>query len=89
MSMPFGGHPTFVQYIAWAISQGCRVQSGIAQTPDGKVEKLTKIDAPNGKWVTAVGIDQRDFLVPTMIAWLDRRLGMKSPFFSIDPGPEN
>jgi hypothetical protein len=89
MPAPFGGHPLFLQYLQWATGQGCKVQSGIQSAPNGKVERLTKISAPSGRWVIAVGIDQREFLVPTMIAYLDRRLGLKSPFFSIDPGPES
>ncbi len=29
MAFPFGGHPTFSDYLQWAISQGCTVKSGI------------------------------------------------------------
>jgi hypothetical protein len=86
MSSPFGGHPTLGQYIAWARSQGCNVQSGYATTVDGHVEPLTKISAPpNGKrWVIEVGTGQNEYLTPTRVAQLDRRLGLKSPWFSID-----
>jgi hypothetical protein len=62
------------------------VNSGIGVTTDGRPFPITRIVSPNGKWVVEAGTAQSDFLVPTTIARLDRRLGLKSPFFSIDPG---
>ena len=29
MAFPFGGHPTFGEYLAWARERGCVVHSGI------------------------------------------------------------
>lgn len=85
MSTPFGGHPTFAQYIGWAIKQGLDVKSGVAQNADGDTDRVTVISSQDGKrWVVVVGIDQREFLVPTTIAQFDRRLGIESPWFSID-----
>ncbi len=84
-AFPFGGHPQFADYCDWALQQGCKVQSGYTVTPDGKTMSVTRITAPSGKWVYEVGTQQGEFLVPTTIARLDRRLGLKSPFFSIDP----
>jgi hypothetical protein len=84
MSAPFGGHPTFGQYIQWALKQGCSVEYGYATSPNGQVERLTKISSPDGKrWVIEVGTGQAEYLVATRISQLDRRLGMKSPWFSI------
>lgn len=85
MSLPFGEHPTFAQYLSWAISQGCTVRSGYATTEDGRAEGATLIASADGtRWVVEVGTGQRERLHPTAVARLDRRLGMKSPFFSID-----
>jgi hypothetical protein len=84
MSTPFGGHPTFGQYIQWAITQGCAVQSGYATSPGGQVERLTKISSPDGRrWAIDVGTAQTEYLTATRIAQLDRRLGIKSHWFSI------
>ena len=48
-AFPFGGYPTFAQYIDWAISRGCKVQVGVdTQRSIG----VTKIISPDGeKWV--------------------------------------
>jgi hypothetical protein len=80
MSFPFGGHPTFSAYIAWAKTQGCIVQSGYSRHTAGRPVSLTKIVAPNGRWVIEVGTLGGEYLVPTTIDRLDRRLGIISPF---------
>lgn len=77
-SFPFGGHPTFAQYIEWAVSQGCTVQSGVDSQQS---MSLTKIVAPSGKWAIVAGILPSERLVPTTIGMLDRRLGIISPWF--------
>jgi hypothetical protein len=80
MAFPFGGHPTFAQYLQWAINQGCTVESGV----DTKHSiSLTKIAAPSGKWAIESGLLPTDFLVPTTIGRLDRRLGLVSPWFAL------
>jgi hypothetical protein len=89
MSTPFGGHPTFAAYIAWAESQGCTVKQGIANGTDGRPYSVTQIVAPGGKeWVTEVGMQHGDYLVPTTISRLDRRLGLRSPFTAF-PHPDD
>ena len=84
MAYPFGGHPTFAHYLVWAADQGCKIRQGATFASDGKAYSVTIIAASSGKWVVEVGTQHNDFLVPTTIARLDRRLGMESPFFSID-----
>ena len=84
MAFPFGGHPTLGAYIAWAVKeQGCSVQSGYSTGPDGKAHSLTKIQAPSGKRVIIVGLKHSERLEPTKVAYLDRRLGVRSPYFSM------
>lgn len=85
MSAPFGGHPTFGQYLAWALEQGCDVKQGVVPAGQGQAYGITKIVAPSGKLVIDVGTQHKEPLAPTTIARLDRRLGLTSPFFSIDP----
>ena len=83
MSAQFGGHPTFAQYCAWAQSQGCTIKQGVGAGEDGRPYSITQIMAPDGKhWVTEVGTQHTDYLVPTTINRLDERLGMRSPFTS-------
>jgi hypothetical protein len=85
VAFPFGGHPSFAQYIQWAVEQEkCEVRSGIVNDEKGRPHSVTQIIAPSKKWVTVVGTQHSEYLVPTMIAYLDRRLGIKSPFFSLD-----
>ncbi len=74
---PFGGHPTFASYITWAISQNCKVEVGVDTQNSIPV---TKIIAPSGKWVIEAGTLPTDFLVPTTVGKLDRRLGLISPW---------
>jgi hypothetical protein len=84
VAFPFGGHPTFGQYVAWAVQQGCIVTGGMISIR-GQSHNVTRIfDRTKKKWVTEIGTNPSDPFVPTTIGRLDRRLGMKSPFFSID-----
>ncbi|SHM40776.1 hypothetical protein [Bradyrhizobium lablabi] len=84
MAAPFGGHPNLATYIVWLKSehQGL-VQSGYSTDGKGKSHALTKLSVPSGASVVVVGMSQAEFLVPTMVSYLDRRLGVKSPWFSI------
>lgn len=85
MAQPFGGHPTLGQYLAWARGEGCKVTQGYTHAPDGRPYSVTHIVSPDGeRWVFDIGTQQSDYLVPTTIARLDRRLGMRSPYFSLD-----
>ncbi len=85
MAYPFGGHPTFAEYLRWAREQGCSVQTGVVQAGVHRSQGVTRIGSPNGRlWVIEAGTEQTEILLPTSIARLDRRLGLKSPWFSID-----
>jgi hypothetical protein len=77
-AFPFGGHPTFAQYIEWAVKQGCKVQSGI--DTETSISAI-KIIAPSGKWAVEAGTQPNDYLAPTTVGRLDRRLGLISPWF--------
>lgn len=84
---PFGGHPTFGQYLAWAQSEGCEIKSGIAYNRKKRAHSVTIIVAPSGRRVVEIGVQVGDFLTPTGLSRLDRRLGIKSPYFSL-PGDD-
>lgn len=75
MAFPFGGHPNLATYIVWLQEN----HQGAAQSGYG-IESLTKLSLPNGRSVVVVGVGQAEFLAPSMVAYLDRRLGVKSPW---------
>ena len=80
VAFPFGGHPTFGQYLQWAAEQGCKVQRGVDTAASIGV---TKIISPDGKkWVVQAGTLPTDYLTPTDVGRLDRRLGLLSPWIS-------
>jgi len=80
MAYPFGGHPTLSEYLTWAArSAGCTVQTGYKLVGD-EVLSMTRVVAPSGRHVIVVDMAQDERLVPTYIAHLDRRLGLKSPW---------
>jgi hypothetical protein len=80
MSFPFGGHPTFGQYMAWAAQRGCQVNSGVRSSPnDGAPVSVTRIVSPDGKRWVIDATDQTEYLTATTIARLNRRLGLDFP----------
>jgi hypothetical protein len=84
MAYPFGGHPNLATYIVWLkeAHQGT-AQSGYSTDQKGKSHALTRLALPSGASVVVVGISQGEFLAPSMVGYLDRRLGIKSPWFSV------
>src|SRR6516165_2751925 len=81
--LAFSQHPqpTFAKYLQWATDvAGCLVYPRYRHTRDGNMETITRIEAPSGRSVTEIGLEQNDRLPPTTIGRLDRRLGLKSPF---------
>lgn len=82
MSAPFGGHPTLAHYLHWIRETGGYAQSGFRTDRRGKAHSLVKIVSAEGKSVVVVGA-QDERLPPTYVAFLDRRLGVKSPWFSV------
>lgn len=81
---PFGKHPKLAEYIAWAKDQGCTVESGVVHTNRGETYGFTKIAASADKFVILAGIAQTEHLTPATVARFDRRLGLRSPFASVD-----
>lgn len=85
MSHPFGGHPTFGAYIGWARKHHkLSAQTGYAADGAGKVHTTTKLSIEDGESVVVPGIDQNERLTPSMVGYLDRRLGIVSPYFSVN-----
>ena len=85
MAFPFGGHPTLAAYIQWAReTHSFRAQSIAAPDDAGKTHTAVKIYKDEGPSVVVVGVPQSEHLVPSMIGYLDRRLGLTSPWYSVD-----
>lgn len=88
MAFPFGGHPTFGQYLIWARdSHGFTARTGIGADDLGRSHSVTRIFREGGPSVIIPGIKQNDRLTPSFVGYLDRRLGINSPWFSVDDGP--
>lgn len=85
MAFPFGGHPTFGQYLIWALdAHGFTARTGIGSDVTGKPHSITRIFKEGGPSAIVPGIKQEEHLTPSVVGYLDRRLGIKSPWFSID-----
>lgn len=84
MAAPFGNHPTLTEYLMWAYSQGCRANSMVGQGDNGKMCTFQIIEAQDGRYVLTPDLSANERLMPTMVGYLDRRLGLKSPFSKID-----
>ena len=80
MAFPFGGHPTFSQYLTWAAqAAGCRVQTGYRTAKGGRTHTMTIITIAD-KHVIMADVQQNERLEPNVVAHLDRRLGLVSPW---------
>lgn len=85
MAYPFGGHPTLGEYLAWVRSVDCAVHEKTL-TINGEPMRVVQIKSPDStRWVTEVGTADSDYLLPSTIHRLDRRLRIRSPYFSINP----
>ena len=84
MAFPFGGHPNLAKYLEFARENGFTVRTGFGPDSSGKVHTTIRVFKEGGPSVIIAGLGQDEYLVPTQVGNLDRRLGLKSPFFSID-----
>ena len=76
MSAPFAPSPKLRQYCDWARTDaGCTVQEG-----HHNAKSIWRITSPSGATVHQVGIPEDEPLRHEVVAYLDRRLGINSPF---------
>lgn len=76
MAFPFGS-TSLGAYMAWAASEGCTCESGYGP-PRGLAR--VRITAPSGRSVIISDMQQGERLASSHINYLDRRLGLQSPF---------
>lgn len=76
MSAPFAPSPKFREYLEWArVAQGCRIDEGYSGN-----KSMKRITAPSGRYVLQIGLADDETLSHSLVAYLDRRLGLSSPF---------
>jgi len=80
MPTPFGGHPNLAKYLIWLRDEhNIWFQSGTAVGKNGGNLPLIRIVGKLGP-INIVGMKQTEFLSPSQVDNLDRRLGIKSPW---------
>ena len=76
MSAPFGPSPKLRQYLDWArMEAGCDIKEGIKNN-----KYIVRITAPDGRMAQQLGVPDDEPLSHSVVAHLDRRLGLNSPF---------
>lgn len=81
MAFPFGGHPPLQRFLEWAEEAGCTVEIKIRNhAQSGRPYESLEITGPTGGNVVLVNPDHGEHLAPSMVSYLQRRLGVKSPF---------
>jgi|GEM_PF-1083406 len=87
MAAPFGGHPRLIDYLAWCSANGCTNSSGFTNK-DGKTITFHVVTCESGTHVVVSGVGNNEYLLPSTVAYYDRRLGLNSPFAKIGDGSE-
>jgi len=84
MSFPMTKFPLICEYLAWAQSQGCSVQTGVNQKVGRRMRTITKIISADGLRFVILSNGQHEALNTHTIQHLDRRLGVQSPWLKFD-----
>lgn len=89
MAAPFGGHPRLIEYLGWCSGQGCTTTSGFT-SKEGKTVTFHVIETEDKqRRVVVSGVGNNEFLLPSTVAYYDRRLNLSSPFAKIGDGLEH
>jgi len=81
VAVPFGGHPTLEHFIDWATENGCTAQIQTrVHSVTGQPYRSLEVTAPTGAQVALVDPDLSEHLAPSQVTYMQRRLGLKSPF---------
>jgi hypothetical protein len=76
MSAPFAPSPKLREYLEWARTKaGCSYREGVKGT-----KGVVTIESPTGKVVSQVSVPDDEPLSHWLVAHLDRRLQINSPF---------
>ena len=88
MSAPFGGHPTLRRFLEYAGENGCTVRTVVRSTRKGMSYESLEITNPEGGRVAIPNPDFDERLVPSMVSFYQRRLGIRTPFASQPEQPQ-
>jgi hypothetical protein len=81
VAVPFGGHPSLRRYLEWARENGCTAEEKLrTHAITGQPYRSLEISGPAGGHVVLVNPDLEEHLAPSTVTYLNRRLGVKSPF---------
>jgi hypothetical protein len=88
-AVPFGGHPTLGQFLEWATQNGCTADYKVrGHSVSGQPYKVLEIIGPKGGRVVMAAPDLRERLAPSQVAYMHRRLGLKSSFAATPEPPD-
>lgn len=81
MASPFGGHPKLKRFADWLVSVGCKAEVKVRNhSITGQPYEVLELVSPSGSSVVVADPDMDEHLSPSMVSYLQRRLGVKSPF---------
>jgi hypothetical protein len=87
--VPFGGHPQLRGFIEWAEGVGCTVEIKVrTHAVHGRPYKSLEITGPKGGHVAVANPDLDEYLAPSIVAYLQRRIGVRSPFPATPEQPD-
>jgi hypothetical protein len=80
MAYPFGGHPKLKDILDWLSANGCTVSQLVKQSKSGKPINVIVVENNGVGFATIPNpkLDQR--LEPSMVAYYQRRLAIKTPY---------
>jgi hypothetical protein len=82
MAGPWGGHPTLDRFLEWAKENGCTGGTKVRSDHTGRAFTSLELVGPHGGRVAMVVSAMDERLVPSQVAYMHRRLGLKTPFAS-------
>jgi hypothetical protein len=79
---PFGGYPRLGSFVAWLEEAvRCKVEIKVrSHSVTGRPYRSLEITAPGGASVAVPNPDMNEPLAPSMVTYLERRLGVQTPF---------
>jgi len=88
VAFPFGGHPTLARFLEWATENGCTAEiKNRSHAQTGRPYTALEITRPGGGRAVVPNPDFNEHLAPSMVTYLQRRLGVKSPFPAMPEQP--
>jgi hypothetical protein len=88
MAVPWGGHPALGRFIEWAKENGCTAEAKVRTDQSGRAFTSLEMVGPHGSRVAMVVTSMDERLVPSQVAYLQRRLGIKTPFAAAPEQPD-